>query len=396
MTFKNEYLSASRLKRFAQCPKSFDLHYVRGEPAAFNPATTFGSVLHSALERAYRVIVAEKITGRFPEDRLLAFFEEEWALASLSDFESFQDGVKILRDYVQAHALVEHEKILGIEQEFQFELEGFQVRGFIDRVDRLDAETVLITDYKSNRAIFTRVEVDQDLQLSIYAMAAQKLWPWAKTIRLSFCLLRHGIQMETSRNDEELGAARKYMVTLARASEQAAEFPARLNENCGWCDHRAQCPEYHRALLGKVENVCTDDQDLSAVAREREEVARLARILYARKEALEKILKRRLDEGGTLELGGVAYSLAKTVHLSYPPDTTLMLLHEFVGGEPEDLAAQLLVLDKGSVDDLVKKVAKQLTPAESRLLKVRLEAVAQKTYSPRFVAERVKTAEVAP
>jgi putative RecB family exonuclease len=396
MTFKNEYLSSSRLQRYAQCPRSFEAHYIDDEPAAFNPATTFGSVLHAALERIYRAIVAERICGRFPEERLIEFFEEEWAKASLFDYASFQEGVKILRDYACAHALVDYSTILGVEQEFRFPVDEFEVRGFIDRADRIDDETVLITDYKSNRAIFTREDVDQNLQLSVYAMAARVLWPWAKKVRLAFYLLRHGFQMETARSDEDLAAVRKYVVTLGRASEQAIEYPARLNENCNWCDHRMQCPVYHRALLGKVESVCQDEKDLEAVAREREEVAKLAKALYARKEALERILKKRIENVGELKLGGMVYGLSKTTQVSYPVDSTLLVLNEVLGDSMEDLARRLLVVDKAAVEALLKNVGKDLLPADVKLLKARLDAVAEKSYSPRFVAHHARNPEVSP
>jgi len=391
MTFKNEYLSASRLKRYAQCPKSFELHYIKGEPA-----TTFGSVLHAALERAYRLVVEQKLTGKFPEAQLIAFFEEEWAKASLADFASFQEGVKILRDYVCKNPMVDHTTLLGIEQEFRLQVEGFEVRGFIDRADRLDAETVLVTDYKSNRAIFTRDEVDQDLQLSIYAAAARTLWPWAKNVRLSFYLLRHGFRMETKRSEEELTATRRYVVTLGRASEAATEYKARLNDTCAWCDQRMQCPEFARALLGRVEHVCTDLEDLESVAREREEVAKLAKALYSRKEALDRVLKRRLEDVAKLELAGVEYSLAKTTHLTYPVDATLLALNDVLGESIEVLAHRLLAVDKTAVEALLDEAAKDLMPADVRMLKARLDAVAEKSFSHRFCSRAVRALEVSP
>jgi putative RecB family exonuclease len=304
--------------------------------------------------------------------------------------------VKILRDYACANPLVDYTTLLGIEQEFRITVDGFEVRGFIDRADRIDADTVLITDYKSNRAIFTREEVNQDLQLSVYAMAARVLWPWAKKVRLAFYLLRHGFQMETERSDEDLAAVRKYVVTLGRASEQATEYPARLNENCNWCDHRMQCPVYHRALLGKVESVCHDEKDLEAVAREREEVAKLAKALYARKEALERILKKQIENVGELKLGGMVYGLSKTTKVSYPADSTLLVLNETLGASMEDLARQLLVVDKEAVEQLLKDAAKDLLPADVKMLKARLDAIAEKSHSPRFVAHVERKTEVSP
>ena len=391
MTSANDYLSFSRLKRYAQCAKSYYLHYIQKAPSAPNASLLFGSLLHAALERVYREIAAEKLMGRFPEDRLLAAYQDEWSRSSLGEFAIFEEGLAILRAYARQQPLVDPANILAVEQEFWLPVDRFEVLGYIDRVDRVDDETIAVVDYKSNRAIFTREEVDHDLQLSIYAMAAQMLWPWAKTVRLGLYLLRHGILMETTRSEEDLAAARAYIAMLGREIESATDFPARLNENCAWCDHRAHCPTYHRALLGKVEAVCQDEQDLEAIARERDEVARLAKILYARKEALEKILKVQLQEVDRLELGGMVYTLAKTTQLSYPTEPTLAAFRELTGKDDDALVPLLLSVEKGKVETLLKELSKSLAPAEARMLKARIEAVAERSVSPRFNAQRAIT-----
>ncbi|MBI3184641.1 MAG: PD-(D/E)XK nuclease family protein [Myxococcales bacterium] len=392
MSFANDYLSFSRLKRYAQCPKSYQLHYIQKAPSTPNASLLFGSLLHAALERVYREIVAEKLSGRFPEDRLLAAYKDEWSRSGLSEFAVFQEGLTILGNFARQHALVDHTSILSVEQEFRLSVERFQVLGYIDRVDKVDDETVAIVDYKSNRAIFTREEIDYDLQLSIYAMAARMLWPWAKNVRLGLYLLRHGILMETTRTEEDLAAAREYIAMLGQETESATEFPARLNENCVWCDHSAQCPTYHRALLGKVESVCQDEKDIEAVAREREEVARMAKILYARKDALEKILKAQLQEVDRLELGGMVYTIGKTTQVSYATEPTLTVFRELTGKNEDELVPLLLSVEKAKVDALVKDLTKSLAPADARMLKARIEAIAEKSVSPRFNAQRATTA----
>jgi len=377
MSFANEYLSYSRLKRYAQCPKSYQLHYIRKEPATANTALRFGSLLHTALERVYREILAEKRSGRFPEDRLLAAYKDEWSRSGLSEFAVFQEGLAILGDYARHHALIDHTSVLAVEQEFRLPVDRFQVLGYIDRVDRVDDETVAIVDYKSNRQIFTREELDNDLQLSIYAMAARMLWPWARKVRLGLYLLRHGILMETTRTEENLVAAREYIAMLGQETEHATVFPARLNENCVWCDHSAQCPTLHRALLGKVEAVCHDDKDLEAVAREREEVARMAKILYARKDALERILKVHLKEVNRLEVGGMIYTIGKAAQVSYPTAPTLTVLRELTGKDDQELAPLLLSVEKSKVDP--RQGPHQIArPGRGPMLKARIEAVADK------------------
>lgn len=389
-------LSFSRLKRWAQCRKAYQLHYIDKAPAKPNVAVRFGSLMHVPLERAYQHVIDQQIVGRFPESVLVDAFKDEWARSGLTEFAQFEEGLGILRAYARQHPEVDHRSVLAVEKEFLLPVGRFRVLGYIDRVDRIDDETVGVVDYKSNRTIFTREEVDHDLQLSIYAMAARELWPWAKRVRLGFDLLRHGIHMATDRSDEQLEAVREYIGMLGAQLESAVEFPATLNENCTWCDHADHCATYHRALLGKVESVCRDTDDLEAVAREREEVARTAKILYARKDELERILKRRLEDVDRLELGGMVYSIGKTTQVAYPTAPTLAVFRDVLGKGDDQLAALLLAVDKAKVDGLLKDLSKTLGPADVRLIRARLDAVAEKSISPRFSAQRATSAGGAP
>lgn len=387
----NAHLSASRLKRFEQCPKAYELHYVQKRPARPGPALAFGSALHLALERTYQVIADRKIAGRFPEAELVAAWKDAWREERPGDLAVFEEGLAILKAYARAHAMVDHESVLAIEQEFLLPVGRFQVLGYIDRVDRVDAETIRIVDYKSNRVVFTRDEVDHDLQLSIYAMAARALWPWAKNVQLAFYLLRHGFYMEAERSDESLAAAREYIELLGEQTESAAEFLPRISELCVYCDHAQECPAYHRALLGQVDLVCRDESDLDAVAREREEVAAKAKILYARKDALERVLKAHIQKHGKVELAGVAYSIGTMTQYAYPTGPTLDLLAQALGRSREDLAESLVVVDRGKLDALLKDLGEALPAADLRMLKAKLQAVADKNVSPRFNAQRVKS-----
>lgn len=384
--FTNKHISFSRLKRYEACPRSFELHYVRELPSEPNDALRFGSLLHAVLERLYRWVIEEEYEGRLDEERAVEIYRDEWSHSGLSGVATYQEGLDILRAYLRDNALVDHRNILAVEQEFRLSIGPFDLLGYIDRVDRVDDETIAIVDYKTNRLIFTREEVESDLQLTVYLMAARQLWPWAKNVRLAFALLRHGIRMETERTDEQLAAARDYIVSLAEQTEKATEYPARLNPNCIYCDHRRQCPAYRDALAGKVETICADPKDLEAVAREREQVAHLAKILYARKGELEEILKAQLKDRDVLEVAGMVYQMGRSTQVAYPVGPTFDVLREVAGIEPNDVRDRLLVIDKARLDAFIKDLARQMDRAQHRMLKARLDAVADKTLVPRFLS----------
>lgn len=387
--FKNQHLSYSRLSRFETCPLSYRLHYIEKKQAEPGLPLRFGKTIHAVLERLIKEVVDDERTGPLSEERAIELYREAWGAERLTGMDVFAEGLAILRRFIAEQGVVDHRDVLAIEKEFRLPVGPFEVLGFIDRVDWIDDETVEVIDYKTNHQLFTRDEVDTSLQMSLYEVAVRRLWPWAKKVKLTFWMLRHGVRQQTTRTEEQLADALAYVETLGRQTETATEYPARLNTNCSYCDHRKQCPAYAEALRGKREFIVEDLTDLEGVAREREEVARLAKALYARKEELEDILKAQLKERDELVLGGVRYRMFATTSLDYPLEPTLSLLADATGLSRDEVLGKLGAIDKKALDALLKSLGKKLDKPRASLLKAELEAHADKRMSPRLWAKEV-------
>lgn len=387
--FKNQHLSYSRLSRFETCPLSYRLHYIEKKQAEPGLPLRFGKTIHAVLERLIKEVVDDERTGPLSEERAIELYREAWGAERLTGMDVFAEGLAILRRFIAEQGVVDHRDVLAIEKEFRLPVGPFEVLGFIDRVDWIDDETVEVIDYKTNHQLFTRDEVDTSLQMSLYEVAVRRLWPWAKKVKLTFWMLRHGVRQETTRTEEQLADALAYVETLGRQTETATEYPARINTNCSYCDHRKQCPAYADALKGKREFIVEDLADLEGVAREREEVARLAKALYARKEELEDILKAQLKERDELVLGGVRYRMFATTSLDYPLEPTLSLLADATGISRDEVLGKLGAIDKKALDALLKSLGKKLDKPRVSLLKAELEAHADKRMSPRLWAKEV-------
>ena len=387
--FKNQHLSYSRLSRFETCPLSYRLHYIEKKQAEPGLPLRFGKTIHAVLERLIKEVVDDERVGTLSEERAIELYREAWGAEQLTGMDVFAEGLAILRRFIAEQGVVDHRDVLAIEKEFRLPVGPFEVLGFIDRVDWIDDETVEVIDYKTNHQLFTRDEVDTSLQMSLYEVAVRRLWPWAKKVKLTFWMLRHGVRQETTRTEEQLADALAYVETLGRQTETATEYPARLNTNCSYCDHRKQCPAYADALKGKREFIVEDLADLEGVAREREEVARLAKALYARKEELEDILKAQLKERDELVLGGVRYRMFATTSLDYPLEPTLSLLADATGLSRDEVLGKLGAIDKKALDALLKSLGKKLDKPRVSLLKAELETHADKRMSPRLWAKEV-------
>jgi putative RecB family exonuclease len=145
--YTNEHLSYSRLSRFEQCPLSFKLHYIERLRAEPGLPLRFGKAVHAVLE----VLVREHME----EERVGPLWQEAWAREERTGVDVFQEGVEILQRFVRDQGALDAHDVLAVEKEFRLPVGSFTELGFIDRVDRVDDETIKVIDYKTNRMLFS-------------------------------------------------------------------------------------------------------------------------------------------------------------------------------------------------------------------------------------------------
>jgi len=390
--FRNEHLSVSRLRLYEQCPRAFYFRYVnKGETAPRGEAAAFGTALHAALELIYQWIIREEYSGLFPMDQLVECYRQAWQESKLTDVAMYQEGLQILRMYARSRGPIDHFSILATEQEFNVDVDGFVMNGYIDRVDKVDDDALKIVDFKSNRKLYSRNELDSDLQMSVYGIAARHLYPWAKRVTFEFHMLRFDVIQKTERTSQQIDDARGYVVSLGRQTESDTTWEPRLNENCAYCDHRRRCDAYAKAVQGKADiTKVVDPNDLTQIAKERAEVARLAKMMYARQRELDDILKAKLKEEGEYDVGSFHVRYINSFERSYPIARTIQIF-ERVGVPREEIERRILTVDKDAVSDLRISVTEKLERGPALLLKAELEAVEEKTPgTPRLDVQTIR------
>lgn len=389
MSFRNDHLSYSRLARYERCPRLFALQYIERHPSAPSGPAQFGVLVHRVLERLVRDVVDDERVGPLSLVRALEHFRAAWSASGLRGLGLFTDGEAIVRAFVRDQGVVDHRDVLALEQPFELSVGPFTVVGAIDRVDRVGEEAIEVIDYKTNVQLFRAEEVESSLQLSLYQLAAQRLWPWAREVRLTFHMLRHGVRQATRRTPDQLEAALGYVESLGRQTETATEFPARLGPGCAHCDQRQHCAAYTAALQDPTDVAAALPEALDAVAREREEIAARLKVLHTRKDALEGVLRTVLQNQPELVAGGTRFTMFPTARIAQPLDATLAVLERYGCGAREALLSRLGVVDRDALLALVQDAAARLGRSELNLLRVELDAVAEKTYTPRLWARAV-------
>jgi len=397
MSFKNDHLSVSRLRLYEQCARAFYFRYVnKGPTLPFGDAPLFGVVLHEALEVFFRWILAEEFSGPFPVEKLIEAYKAAWQNLGIVGVATFQEGLDMLRSYAASHPPIDHFKIIDVEKEFTIRVGDFLVNGFIDRVERGEQDgEIQIVDYKTNRQLYTKDDLATDLQFAVYGLAARELYPWATKVSYVFAMLRFDTRQASVQTVQKIDDAAGYVGALGRRIESDTEWKPRLNENCGYCDHRARCDAYQAVLAGKhPAPSVSDPANIDAVVREREGVAKLAKLLYARKDELDKILKRKVAEEGAFTTGdGIHVRLIPAFDTVYPRVSTVQAFAA-TGLPVAEIERRILVVDPKAVATLRDEVVASASMEQAYIVKATVNALAVKTpATPRIDVRAEKTAK---
>lgn len=381
-------LSYSKLSRYERCPLSYKFYYLDRLPSEPSIHLLFGSAVHEVLEKLVQEHVDGERVGPLSKTRAEELWQLVWKETEMSGVEVYQEGLDILTQFVRQHTHLDHLDILAVEQPFSFTLPGdLQVIGYIDRIDRIDDETIEVIDYKTSRQLYMSYEVDKSLQLSLYQIAAQQLWPWAKKVRLSYWMLRHDLRQSTERRPNELEGVKKYVATLGEQIRDAQEFTPKLNTYCGSCDYRKKCPKYQEVLSGEVTPLGHDFGDLELAARELETTTDRLKILNGRKKELEKPLRAALRDQEEIVLGQIRYVLQKTSRTKYSVIKTLKVIEQ-AGLCPDTFLEQVLKVDSKSLREFLRCHFPE-NPSRARMVEAELDALADHTYSTRISATSV-------
>jgi CRISPR/Cas system-associated exonuclease Cas4 (RecB family) len=231
--------SYSRLDTYKSCPRKYKYQYIEPHEEILGEPLLIGQSVHSALE----VWVSEG--GEDVGDLIDAFTtacEVQRKVGYISDEEEAL-AISMLYDYYQQLEKIDSSLVVGIEEPFELRLIGTRIIGFIDRVAYLDSnkDTLIITDYKSGRSSITQAQAKNNLQMAIYRMAAEQLWPANHYItELVYPRLHKTVKHEFTQ--EELDMHREDIATTSLNIKLDTKFrPTGSPVKCGYCSFKSYC-----------------------------------------------------------------------------------------------------------------------------------------------------------
>jgi CRISPR/Cas system-associated exonuclease Cas4 (RecB family) len=241
-------LSASDIHTYRSCPLRYKFARVLRIPTEQTVHQRFGIVVHQVLERYHS-------DGSDTLAQMLALLDAGWRRAGFGESERDRELFGKARDALtRYHArLGSHEsEPVWFERQFDFRLGPHHLRGRVDRVDRVApagnegaegavavAEYELI-DYKTSRPK-TAEQLRDDIQLSLYALAAREDWG-LESSRQAYYYVLDDLIVPVARGERDAEAVKEIVLEVGEGILEQEFEPTPSPAACSMCDYRIVCP----------------------------------------------------------------------------------------------------------------------------------------------------------
>jgi CRISPR/Cas system-associated exonuclease Cas4 (RecB family) len=288
------------------CPLFYKFKYVDKLPEEESEALLNGSAVHEVLADYVNHCLEECVKT-----------DQAW-MAGRGINEEVQ---AILDKFADSHLVEPGEYIL--EEMWKLPIAGRLWWGVVDCL-RLEEKRAHVTDYKSDRIVRSKTDVDKDPQMRDYAVMVMTKYPEIDEVECTIDFVRHGVTRSVTYTRDDLPALEAMMVKAMEAIEADTEFKATPGNRCAWCSWTDRCPA---VFAGGGVEVITDE---SGALKAAEELV----ALKARVSKLESMLKPYTSQAGNLLVNGMSIGWSTSESMTYPDVRAFVQLLEGRGYEP--------------------------------------------------------------
>ena len=216
--------------------------------------THLGTFVHEVLEHFYQLDASERTVDKVRATATSRWQESDWEaqvsaltkpMGSIADFKkaAFECMTNLwsIEDPQQT-------ELTGMEHEVLANIDGVQLKGYIDRFIIGDDGNVIISDYKTGAIPNPRFKSEDDkfFQLLVYALMLQEA-DQEETSKLQLLYLKHSENHEMIVTPVRLAVARGVIVETKELIDKACEtgeFACNTSKLCDWCFHKSYCPAH--------------------------------------------------------------------------------------------------------------------------------------------------------
>lgn len=239
------HFSASALKTYEECPMKYKFQYVLAVPSPPKTYFDLGTAVHSVVEVLTRKQMEE--ADYLPtKEEAIKMLDHYWVSSS------YDNATKEVEDRESAERMLDffvkwcaERKTAGYapfsaEKQFEIELDGKKVIGFIDRIDMTASGDYEVFDYKTGKSSLSGKEAQEDIQMNMYALAVEKLYG-KLPLAANLLYLRKENKVSNNVTAASVAECKGRMVGLVQGII-SEEFPPKPAYNtCRFCDYWDIC-----------------------------------------------------------------------------------------------------------------------------------------------------------
>lgn len=238
-------LSASSMDTYDKCPRKYYYQYIE-KPDIERPEwphLEFGTTAHRVLELFHEYLMKNVIEqDKWPQLMRACFKKALKESKDRGKVYLLKDEMahlrKIIQDYLDMIRVEGLPPVVHNELDFIIDVEGFKVRGFMDRVDKYEDGKYEIVDYKTNK----NPNYLKRFQLALYALALTEIYDDVKEISGSFILLKHqSTKKSWELTPEVIKETRERVIKAGSDINTETLWKKKPTFLCNWCDFRDIC-----------------------------------------------------------------------------------------------------------------------------------------------------------
>jgi DNA helicase-2/ATP-dependent DNA helicase PcrA len=237
-------LSASDIDTYRTCPLKYKFARVFRIPQEPTLNQRFGILVHQVLERFH----AQPDPVHQPTlEEMLGLLEFGWRRGGFGGSEQeIQLRGKATAALTRYYERFQEEPAqpVAFERSFSFRVGPHLLRGRVDRVDKLPEGGFELIDYKTGPPR-SRAQLEEDVQLSLYAVAAREAWQF-ESARGAYYYVLDDAKVPVERDSGDREWIEEVATEVAEGILSQGFEPTPSYSACGICDYRLVCPAAER------------------------------------------------------------------------------------------------------------------------------------------------------
>jgi RecB family exonuclease len=233
--------SVSSIGTFEKCPKHYQYRYIL-KPDVVKKKwdfSEFGSCAHRALELFHKHLMTNVASPSDYGPLMTECFDTAVKEFDQAVLEPHMDELyDVIKNYLKKIKNDGLPEVIAVEKEFHISVSGYEVRGFIDRIDRVSDTEIHVVDYKTSKD----PSYLKNFQLLVYAIAIKNAYPKVNKIYGSYCLLKHKSKMMTWEfSDNMIEETKEKIKAVSYDISVETKWKKKPSKLCDFCDYKDIC-----------------------------------------------------------------------------------------------------------------------------------------------------------